>query len=441
MKIRTLIVLGLIGAATGGGLVMCRQAASPRPGVSQSKVIYQCAMHPQITSDRPGSCPICGMTLVKVQAGGAPAPSSAASGTPSGRSVVTLSAERRAALGLRTAPVVSTDINRSIRTVGRVAIDERRLKHVHTKFEAYIEDLRVDFVGKIVQRGEVLASVYSPELVATQQEYLLAYRAQQRLGRSGIPSVAQGGVDLLDAARQRLLLWDIRASDIERLGRTGEVRRTLDLVSPVSGYVMAKTAQQGMRVTPGDTLFTIADLSRLWVLADVYEADLPSVRVGSPSTVTLSYLPGRSWDGRVTWIAPTVDPQTRTIKVRVEIDNRGEELKPEMFADVELRVGRGRGLVVPDGAVLNSGSRQLVFVDLGEGRLEPREVTLGSKTDKGVQVLSGVGEGEQVVTAANFLLDSESSLKAALQSIASAPGAAPGGSPAPSADPHAGHRR
>ena len=436
MKLSTLVVLAAVGAVLGAAVMTYHKEEKRRPGVAQAKPTYQCPMHPQIISDRPGSCPICGMDLVKVQAGGTAAPTAP---MPAGRSIVTLSPERRAVLGLRTAPVVSMDIDRSIRTVGRVAIDERRLEHVHTKFEAYIEDLRVDFVGKLVRRGEVLASVFSPELVATQQEYLLAHRAQQRLGRSSVSSVAQGGADLLGAARERLLLWDIRAADIARLERTGEVRRTLDIVSPVSGHVIRKTAEQGMRVTPADTLFEVADLSHLWVLADVYEADLPSVRVGSRATVSLSYLPGRTWEGPITWVAPTVDPQTRTVKVRVEVDNAGGELKPEMFADVELRVGRGHGLVIPESAVLHSGPRQLVFVDLGEGRLEPREVTLGGRSGDGVQVLSGVALGEQVVTAANFLLDSESSLKAALQAMSPAPAASPHG-PAPAADPHAGHR-
>ena len=443
MKARVWMVVGFVLAAVGGGVLAHRDGDVPPPGFTEAKPVYHCPMHPQIVSDRPGSCPICGMDLVRVAAA---APASAAGPrvtTPEGRAVVALSDERRAVLGVRTTPVVAAEIDRSLRTVGRVAVDERRLKHVHTKFEAYIEDLRVDFVGKLVRRGEVLASVYSPELVATQQEYLLAWRAQQRLGRSGVASVAQGGADLLGAARQRLLLWDIRPADIETLEASGEARRTLDLVSPVSGYVMRKTAQQGMRVTPADTLFEVADLSHLWVLADVYEADLPSVRVGTPAAVGLSYLPGRSWHGSVTWIAPTVDPQTRTIKVRVEVDNRGEELKPEMFADVELRVGRGRGLVVPAGAVLHSGQRDLVFVDLGHGHFEPREVKVGARTDQGVQVLSGVREGDSVVTAANFLLDSESSLKAALQTMSPAPGpaGAPPGSPAPAADPHAAHRR
>ena len=221
---------------------------------------------------------------------------------------------------------------------------------------------------------------------------------------------------------------------IRRIIRFSATNRVLVILATavVVGY--------GIYTVQNIAVDAIPDLSHLWVLADVYEADLPSVRVGAPAVVGLAYLPGRAWKGAVTWIAPTVDPQTRTIKVRVEVDNQGEELKPEMFADVELRVGHGRGLGVPDSAVLHSGQRQLVFVDLGDGQFEPREVTIGARTDQGVQVLGGLREGECVVTAANFRLDSESSLKAALQTMSPAPGAPAAGAP-PAADPHAGHRR
>jgi Cu(I)/Ag(I) efflux system membrane fusion protein len=199
------------------------------------------------------------------------------------------------------------------------------------------------------------------------------------------------------------------------------VRRSLSLYSPVTGYVTQKMALQGMRVTPAETLFDVADLSHLWVLADVYESDLAAVKVGMPAELTLAYLPGRTWRGPVTYIAPTVEEKTRTVKVRVEVDNPDGALKPEMFADVMLKSGVGAGLVVPDTALLRTGERTLVFVDRADGALEPREVSVGFKVAQGSQVLSGVGEGDRVVTGANFLLDSESSLKAALATISPAP--------------------
>jgi Cu(I)/Ag(I) efflux system membrane fusion protein len=393
------------------------QAASPA-----AMARYHCPMHPTYVSDRPGACPICGMNLVASEAAASAPPATVPemAGVP-GRAIVSLSPERRRALGLRTEPVRRSALDRTLRTVGRVTPDERRLHHVHTKYDGYIEHLYVDFTGKRVRKGEPLVSLFSPELVATQQEYLLAWRARLELAESGLPSVAQGGVDLLEAARRRLLLWDIRAEDITRLERTGIVQRTLDLHSDVSGYVVQKTALHGMRVMPSDILFDIADLSHLWVLADVYESDLPSVRLGMPAEVSLPYLPGRRWMGTVTNVAPTVEAQTRTIKVRVEVDNADGALKPEMFADVLLRSGGGEGLLLPADAVIHAGERQLVFVDLPDGRLEPREVHLGVRVGDAVQVLHGVAEGERVVTTANFLLDSESSLKAALSTMSPAP--------------------
>lgn len=226
--------------------------------------------------------------------------------------------------------------------------------------------------------------------------------------------MVKGGQDLVAAARRRLLLWDIRAEDIDALERTGTVRRTLDLYAEVEGYVVGKTALQGMRVMPSDPLFDIADLSRLWVLVDVYEADLPAVRLGMQADLSVAYIPERKWRGTVTWIAPAVEEKTRTVKVRVEVDNRDDSLKPEMFADVVLEAGVGRGLIVPETALVRSGTRTLVFIDREGGLLEPREVQLGGRSEAGVHVRSGLVEGDRVVVSANFLLDSESSLRAAL---------------------------
>jgi Cu(I)/Ag(I) efflux system membrane fusion protein len=379
------------------------------------------------------------MDLVKVEPAAAPAAAPPSSGV-AGRAGVTLSAERRQVLGVRSQEIHHARLERAIRTVGRIAVDERRLHHVHTKFEGYVERLYVDFTGAFVRNGDPLLAIYSPELVATQQEYLLAFRAQQRLGGSPVAAAARGSAELLEAARQRLLRWDIQAEDIANLERTGEVTRTLDLHSDASGYVVEKNVVHGMRVMPQDTLFDIADLSRLWVLADVYESDLPAVRVGMTGEVTVPYLPGRTWRGPVAYVAPTVEPATRTVKVRLEVDNAGRDLKPEMYADVVLRPSLGTGLIVPESAIIDTGDRRIVFVDRGEGRFEPREILFGPKVDGGVHVLGGLEDGEKVVTSANFLIDSESSLKAALSAIA--PGTIPApGTPPPAPDPHAGHRR
>ena len=437
---QTIVIAAALALAGSAGVwSACRRSVEQaRPSREAATARYYCPMHPTYVSDSPGACPICNMKLVRFES---PAPGAALGPEPAGphvagRAVVTLSDERRRVLGVRSEPVRSASLARTIRTVGRVTPDERRLHHIHTKYEAYIEHLHVDYTGMFVNKGQPLASLFSPELVATQQEYLLASRAQKQLASSALPAVAQGGVDLLEAARRRLLLWDIREEDIARLEKTGEVRRTLDLYSPVSGYVTQKMALHGMRVTPVDTLFDIADLSRLWVLADVYESDLAAVRLGMPAELTLSYLPGRTWRGDVTYIAPTVEEKTRTIKVRIEVDNADGQLKPDMFADVILQSALGTGLVVPESALLKTGERTLVFADLGEGRLEPREVQVGPKVPGGVQVVSGVREGERVVTTANFLLDSESSLKAALSALSPSTASTPPASPSPSAHVH-----
>jgi Cu(I)/Ag(I) efflux system membrane fusion protein len=416
-----------------------REAPSSGAGsAAKAATKWQCPMHPEIVRDRPGECPICGMKLVPIEpekstsaaAGGA---SAHAEGVPEGLAPVTIDAAKRQLLGLTTAEVVRGPFETSIRTVGRVAYDERRVHHVHTRYDAFVEHVEADFTGKYVRKGEVLAHVYSPELYATQQEYLLALKASKSLGSSSVGSVAQGGRDLLDAARQRLLLWEIAPADIAALEKRGEPIRALPLYAPISGYVTARTAYHGMKVGPADTLFDIADLSHVWVLADVYEYELPRLSVGQKATMTLAYWPGRSWSGAVTYVYPSVDEKTRTIRVRVELDNPKEELKPEMFADVTIQ-GRPRDVLkVPDDAVLESGTRNVVFLDLGAGRLQPREVTVGDRGRGSFEVKEGLKAGDVVVRGANFLVDSESRLKAAISAMS------PGG-PASTAPPAAsGH--
>ncbi len=448
----------------GGAAVGCRRGGDAATKAQATKPQYHCPMHPTYVSDRPGQCPICKMDLVPIQASAAPHaerrvlfyrspmdPSirsdvprkddmgmdfvpvyedEAAGPVVSGRAMVALSPERRQLLGVRSEAVTRRHLDRTIRTVGRVAMDERRLHHVHTKYEAYVEKLYVNFIGQMVRKGDHLAALYSPELVATQQEYLLAYRAQQRLAESGIPSVAKGGADLLEAARQRLLFWDVSAEDIAALERTGQVQRTVDLHADLPGYVLQKSAVHGMRVMPADILFDIADLSAVWILADIYESDLTTVELGMAAEVTLPYQPGRTWRGRVAFVNPIVEPGTRTVKVRIEVANEDYALKPDMFADVVLRRELGDALFVPESAVLKPGDRQLVFLDRGDGRLEPREIETGARVEGGYAVLSGLVEGDKVVTSANFLIDSESSLKAVLSSMGATP---------PTGGPHAAH--
>jgi len=406
-----LLGLGLAAGGFWAGSRWGRPAGSAAPGSAPGRrILYdRNPMDPSVHSAAPARDSM-GMEYVPVYAGEAQ-PFAA---PVAGRAALTIDAERRQLLGIRSEAVSAGPLARTIRTVGRVAVDERRLHHVHTKYDGYVEHLYVDFTGKLVRPGEPLLSIYSPELVATQEEYLLALRARRDLAAGGSPLVAGVGSDLVEATRRRLELWDVPRADIERLERTGEVRRTLDLYSESGGYVVQKMAFHGMRVTPADSLFDIADLSRLWVLADVYESDLPAVRLGMPAEVSLGYIPGKNWRGGVTFVAPAVEEATRTVKVRIEIENQGGELKPDMFADVRLFEDLGRGLAVPESAVIDAGDRKLVFLDRGQGRYQPREVKLGARVGDRFQVLSGLAEGDAVVASANFLLDSESSLRAAL---------------------------
>jgi multidrug efflux pump subunit AcrA (membrane-fusion protein) len=469
-----LVALALGLAAAGGAFVACRKDEGGA-GSAAERPLYHCPMHPTYVSDRPGKCPICKMDLVRAEATAAQtrsAPAAPAGGTrrllyyrspmdPSvhspvpqkdamgmdfvpvyedeaggpivaGRAMVALSPERRQLLGVRSEAVALRPLERTIRTVGRVAMDERRVHHVHTKYEAYVEQLFVNFVGQQVSRGEPLAALYSPELVATQQEYLLALRAQGQLAAGGVASAAQGGRDLVQAARQRLLFWDMAPRDIEALERTGAVSRTVNLYADLPGFVIGKTAVHGMRVTPADTLFDIADLSSVWILADVYESDLPNVSLGMSAEASLAYQAGRSWKGAITYVDPLVDPATRTIKVRIELPNRDFAMKPDMFVDVLLRRDLGTRLFVPESAVLRAGERRIAFLDRGEGRLEPREIAIGDRVEGGYVVLSGLSDGDRVVTSANFLIDSESSLKAALSTMTPAsPSPVPAATPPP----------
>ncbi|HYN01012.1 MAG TPA: efflux RND transporter periplasmic adaptor subunit, partial [Vicinamibacteria bacterium] len=347
---RTIPVLAAL-LLLAGGLAACRRDGGTATKTEAAKAQYHCPMHPTYVSDRPGQCPICKMDLVPMQIAAAASgerKDEAAGPVVSGRAMVALSPERRQLLGVRSEAVTRRHLDRTIRTVGRVAMDERRLHHVHTKYEAYVEKLYVNFVGQMVRKGDHLAALYSPELVATQQEYLLAYRAQQRLAQSGIASVAKGGTDLLEAARQRLLFWDVAPADIATLERTGKVERTVDLHAELPGYVLQKSAVHGMRVMPADILFDIADLSAVWILADVYESDLATVELGMAAEVTLPYQPGRTWRGKVAFVNPIVDPGTRTVKVRIEVANGDYALKPDMFADVVLRRELGDALFVPE---------------------------------------------------------------------------------------------
>jgi Cu(I)/Ag(I) efflux system membrane fusion protein len=309
-------------------------------------------------------------------------------------------------------------LEKVIRTVGRIDYDEKRLVTISPKIGGWIEDLFVDFTGRFVQQGEPLLSIYSPELVSTQEEYLLALRAKKDLIKSPFSEVAGSGSSLAESARRRLKLWDITDDQIRALEETGQPKKTLILYSSFSGIVLEKAAYKGMNVMPGVALYKLADLSVVWLYADVYEYELPFIRLGQEAMIQLSYLPGEIFAGKAIYIYPYLDPNTRTAKVRFEFPNPHGKLKPEMYANVEIKVHLGRKLAVLEGAIIDTGLRQVAIVDKGSGYFEPREVKVGAKVDNYYEVIRGLKLGERVVTSANFLIDSESKLKEAMGGMA-----------------------
>jgi Cu(I)/Ag(I) efflux system membrane fusion protein len=408
--------------------------------------LYRCPMHPNYTSDKPGSCPICGMKLVPVEKEEKATPPavkkktmyrstmnpnevSAKPGKDSmgmemvpfeveeggevsevgGRIAVKISPERQQLIGVKSEKLKLEPIHKLIRAVGRIDYAEPNVSLVTLKFEGWVEDLFVNSTGQFVRKGDPLLDIYSPDLVATQQEYLLAVKAKDLPGGSGL--------SVLKSARERLKLWDISDKQVEDLERTGEAKKTLILYAPISGFVIEKQVLQGQKIMPGENLFKIADLSTVWVIGEIYEYELPFIKPGQEANVSLSYFPGETFSGKITYVYPYLNPETRTNKVRIEMENPEFKLKPEMYANLEVQVDYGSRLAIPVDAVIDAGEKKIAFVDKGDGYLEPREVKLGVKGEGVYEVLAGVVEGEKVVTSANFLIDSESSLKAALKQM------------------------
>src|SRR5688572_22348305 len=335
---------------------------------------------------------------------------------------VMVSPEKQQLMGVRIATVERRPIVGTVRTVGTITYDETKVTHVHSKIEGWIDKLYVNYTGKLVEKGQPLFTVYSPDLLATQQEYLLAVKARERFSTSSIPEVRSGGESLVEASKRRLALWDISENQIRELEENGQAQRTLTLYAPHSGFVIKKEANQGMRIMPDKELYTIADLSTVWVNVDVYENEIPFVRPGQTATVALSYDPSSTINGKVSFIYPYVDEKTRTAKARLDVPNPGFKLKPDMYVNAEIKIDGGRHLAVPEEAVLDSGMRKIVFIDKGNGHFEPKEVKLGTKLDGFYQVVSGLNEGEKIAASSAFLLDSESRLAEAMGAMAGMPG-------------------
>ena len=391
-----------------GGDARPGSAAGPQP--TGKKVIYRSTMNPNEVSSTPGKDSM-GMEMepVEVEEGNANAPA------VEGLANVRIPMPQQDLIGVRTAEARRAPFVRIVRAVGRITADETRLHHVHTKVGGWIETLYADATGEKVLKGQPLLSLYSPELVATQGEYLVALRSSKAMKESSLPGAAADADDLVSSARQRLLLYDLTPEQIRHLEESGEASRTVTLYAPITGFVIARKVSHGERIEPDTSLLDIADLSRIWVIASVYEYELPFVKVGQRATMTLAYVPGRSFAGRVALVYPVLDAATRTAQVRIEFDNPDLTLKPEMYAHVELEGDLGPRLSVPDSAVISTGTRDIVFVRQADGSFAPREVRVGLRLPDAFEILDGLAEGESVVVAGNFLIDSESKMKAALQ--------------------------
>lgn len=416
--------------------------------------LWTCGMHPQVIQDQPGNCPICGMKLVPLKE--TPTPITAESPkerkikywvapmdpnyisdkpgkSPMGMDLVPVYEEPEPEetgvrvdpnfiqnFAVRTAVVERGSIPVVIRTIGTLAYNQKNIVSVNTKFEGWIEKANVNYIGEPVSRGEVLFEIYSPQLVTTQQEYLAADDYLEKLKVNGAAEAVKRAQSLLEATRERLRYWDITEDQIEELRNKQTLDRTLKITSPASGIVIEKMGDslEGMKLTPGMNVFKIADLSNVWAEIEVYEYQIQYLGLGQTASITLDAFPGRHWMGKIIYLDPTLNQKTRTLKAFVEIDNPDRKLRPEMYANVEIRVPAVSGVVkVPDEAILHSGERSVVIVEKGKGFFEPREVTLGATGEGYSQVTRGLREGEIVVVSSQFLIDSESNLKEAISKM------------------------
>ncbi len=456
-KLVGVVFLALLFTAVGfiGGFLSGKKISAPtelaQAEKASGKQLYSCGMHPEIIQDEPGYCPICGMKLTpikstkvssaksqgerKIKYWRAPMDPTYISNKP-GKSpmgmdlipvyedeieegAITIDPNTVQNMGLRIASVKTGKLTRTIRTVGNIDYDEKNLYIINTKVGGWIERLYVNTTGEQVEKGQPLLEIYSPELVSTQEEYLSALKNYQELKDSPYEEARSGALELLNSTRKRLEYWDIDERQIKKLEQTGEIEKTLTIYSPTRGVVTHKNAIEGAYVKTGSDLFRIADLSTVWVLGSIYEYELPFVKLGQEVNMSLSYIPGETFQGRLTYIYPYLSQKTRDVKIRLEFPNPGFRLKPEMYVNVVIESElKGERILIPEEAVIRSGKREIVFVDLGEGKYSPREITTGASSEGGViEVKNGLLPGELIVTSAQFMLDSESKTQEAIQKM------------------------
>jgi Cu(I)/Ag(I) efflux system membrane fusion protein len=413
MKHFRIVFVVVLALAAVPLLVSCgkKSAADPKAQIEKQGFYYTCSMHPQVRESKAGPCPICHMPMVKVETGKPREGAAVPSGT------VFISPDKQQRIGVRLGKVERRALTHTIRTTAAIEHDETKLASIAPRFSGWVRALFVDYTGKAVEKGQPLLKVYSPELFSTENEYLLALRNYEKLSESAPADARESAKRLLDSTRRRLELWEIGNEEILEIEKRGAPGDELLIRAPFSGHVVTKNAVAGRAFRAGETLYEIAELSHLWLDVFVYEYELPFIKIGQPARVVMPYLQNREYESEVTFIYPHIDPMTRRAKIRIELGNPEHELRPDMWANVEIPVDLGERLVVPSDAILDSGARKVAFVALPDGHFEPRNVHTGVRAGGFIEVLRGLREGETIVTSALFLIDSESRLKSALDGM------------------------